>query len=342
MKQAVMIEPGRIEFHEVPVPEIKDDQVLIAIKRIGICGSDIHVFHGLHPYTHYPVVQGHEISGLIEKVGAEVAGLKPGDMVTIMPQVVCGVCLPCRTGNYHICDHLKVMGFQTGGAAQEYFPVDADHVMRLPDDFSLDQAAMIEPVAVAVHAVRRVGNLSANGVLVLGAGTIGNLVAQTARALGAAKQLITDINNYKLDKARECGLENVCNPQRENLGKRIIDVFGPDKMDVIFECVGVQETITQAVENARKGSDIVVVGVFGKNPEVNLGFIQDRELRLHGTLMYQKGDYETAVKLVAQKLINLGPLVTHRFAFGDYPEAYRLIEESHGDTMKVMMEIQGL
>jgi L-iditol 2-dehydrogenase len=198
---------------------------------------------------------------------------------------------------------------------------------------------MIEPIAVAVHAVNRVGNLSANGVLVLGAGTIGNLVAQTARALGATKQLITDINNYKLDKARECGLENVCNPQRENLEDRIIEIFGPDKMDVIFECVGSQETITQAVENARKGTDIVVVGVFGKNPEVNLGFVQDRELRLLGTLMYQKGDYETAIKLVAQKLINLSPLVTHRFAFGDYPEAYRLIEESHGDYMKVMIEI---
>jgi L-iditol 2-dehydrogenase len=339
MKQAIMIEPGTIEFREVPVPEIKTNQVLVAIKRIGVCGSDIHVFHGLHPYTHYPVVQGHEVSGLIETVGEKVANLKPGDMVTVMPQVVCGACLPCRTGNYHICDHLKVMGFQTGGAAQEFFPVDADHVVRLPDDFSIDQAAMIEPTAVAVHAANRAGNLSAKGVLVLGAGTIGNLVAQTARALGARKILITDINNYKLDKARACGLVHVCDPHKENLGGRIREIFGPDKMDVIFECVGAQETITQAIENARKGSDIVVVGVFGKKPEINLGFIQDRELQLLGTLMYQKEDYETAIKLVAQKLINLSPLVTHRFAFDDYADAYRLIEESHGDYMKVMIDV---
>ena len=260
-------------------------------------------------------------------------------MVTIMPQVVCGTCLPCRTGNYHICDHLKVMGFQTGGAAQEFFPIDTDHVLCLPEGFSLDQAAMIEPLAVAVHATNQVGNLYAKGVLVLGAGTIGNLVAQTARALGAAKVLITDINPYKLQKARACGLENVCNPHEENLGDRIVHIFGPDKMDIVFECVGAQETITQAIENARKGSDIVIVGVFGKNPESNLGFVQDRELRLIGTLMYQKKDYDTAIHLVAKRLIDLNPLVTHRFAFGDYPAAYRLIEGSRGEYMKVMIDL---
>jgi L-iditol 2-dehydrogenase len=339
MKQAVMTEPGKIIFQEVPKPAFGDDQVLIEIKRIGVCGSDIHVFHGLHPYTPYPVVQGHEVSGIVAEVGKDVKTVKKGDIVTFTPQVTCGECYPCRTGNHHICDNLKVMGFQTGGAAQEYFVVDEEKIVVMPKGFSLDQTAFIEPIAVAVHAAQRVENLEGKGVLVLGAGTIGNLVAQTVKALGADKVLITDISPYKLEKARACGFSYVCNPNEEDLGAKIIEVFGPDKMDYIFECVGVQDTITQAVEHARKGSDIVVVGVFGEEPRVNLGFVQDRELRLIGTLMYQKPDYELAVSLLSQKKINIEPMITKRFSFEEYLEAYHYIEGSNGEYLKVMIEL---
>ncbi|MBN1314108.1 MAG: alcohol dehydrogenase catalytic domain-containing protein [Anaerolineales bacterium] len=339
MKQAIMIEPGKIEFRDVPKPEISDDQVLIAVKRIGVCGSDIHVYHGLHPYTPYPVVQGHEVSGVIAEVGQDVQWIEVGSIATFTPQVVCGRCYPCRTGRYHICDHLKVMGFQTGGAAQEYFPVDADKVVVMPSGFTLDQAALIEPLAVGVHAVQRAGDVAGKGVLVLGAGTIGSMVAQSARALGAEKILLTDISPYKLEKARECGFKHAINPMEADLAGEIEAVFGPDKMDVVFECVGVQATITQAVENARKGSDIIVVGVFGQEPHVNLGFVQDRELRLIGTLMYQRTDYETAVLLVAEGKIHLEPMITHRFAFEEYQLAYEAIENSNGEYMKVMIEL---
>jgi len=129
MKQAVMTQPGKIEFRDVEKPAIQPDEVLIQTRRIGVCGSDIHVFHGLHPYTSYPVVQGHEIGGVIAEVGAGVQGFAPGDKVVFMPQVTCGECYPCRHGMYHICDNLKVMGFQTGGAAQEFIPVKADMVL---------------------------------------------------------------------------------------------------------------------------------------------------------------------------------------------------------------------
>src|SRR5512136_2070934 len=123
MLQAVMVKPGKIEFKQVDKATPAGKDVLIKIKNIGVCGSDIHVFHGLHPYTSYPVVQGHEVSGQVAAVGAQVTAFAPGDIVTFMPQVTCGVCYPCRHGMYHICDSLKVMGFQTGGAAQEYFLV---------------------------------------------------------------------------------------------------------------------------------------------------------------------------------------------------------------------------
>lgn len=339
MLQAVMTQPGKIEFRDIQRPQVKAGDVLVQIQRIGVCGSDIHVYHGLHPYTGYPIVQGHEVSGTVAEVGAGVQGFTPGDPVVFMPQVTCGECYPCRHGMYHICDHLKVMGFQTDGAAQEFFPVPAEMVLKLPASINLDQAAMIEPISVAVHALSRAGSVEGLKVVVLGAGTIGNLVAQVARASGAQAVMITDVSPYKLDKARQCGMDLVMDTSQIDLGKAIADHFGPDKADLILECVGVQDTITQAVSNARKGSTIVVVGVFGKKPLVDLGLVQDRELSLVGTLMYQKRDYERAIALVAGGKLCLDPMITHRFAFRDYLSAYEAIEELKGSSMKVMIEL---
>jgi L-iditol 2-dehydrogenase len=339
MLQAVMTQPGKIEFRDIPRPQVKTGEVLVEIKRIGVCGSDIHVYHGLHPYTGYPVVQGHEVAGIVAEVGAGVQGFAPGDPVVFMPQVTCGECYPCRHGMYHICDHLKVMGFQTDGAGQEFFPVAAAMALKLPASINLDQAAMIEPISVAVHALSRAGSVAGLKVVVLGAGTIGNLVAQVARASGAQAVMITDISPYKLDKARQCGMDLVIDTSQIDLGKAIADHFGPDKADLILECVGAQDTITQAVNYARKGSTIVVVGVFGKKPLVDLGLVQDRELSLVGTLMYQKRDYERAIELVAAGKLCLDPMITHRFAFRDYLHAYEVIEELKGNSMKVMIEL---
>ena len=339
MKQAIMLAPGQIEFRQVERPKPLSHEILIQIKRIGVCGSDIHVYHGRHPYTHYPIVQGHEVSGLIAEIGANVTGFTKGEQVVFMPQIFCGTCFPCRNHMEHICDELKVMGFQSNGAAQEYYSVPASKVLKVPSVISLDQAAMIEPIAVAVHALSRFGDVRGKKVIVLGAGTIGNLVAQAALALGASKVLITDISEYKLTKARACGISYVINSTKVNLGDEIVKQFGPDKADVILECVGIQDTIHQAVENARKGSVIVIVGVFGKTPAVDLGLVQDRELILAGTLMYTKKDYECAIRLVEQGLLNLDAMITHRFPFSAYPEAYRAIDELKGEYLKAMIEM---
>ncbi len=339
MRQAIMTNPGTIEFVEIERPHPTDDEVILQVKRIGVCGSDIHVFHGLHPYTSYPVVQGHEVGAEIAEIGADVSDFEPGDKVVFMPQVTCGSCYPCQHGDYHICDNLKVMGFQTGGAAQEYFAIKANMVLKLPENISLDEAALIEPISVAVHALSRAGSVKDLNVVVLGAGTIGNLVAQVARASGAKTVLITDVSDYKRDKARACGFEHVVNPQTEDLGQAILNTFGPEKADLILECVGVQDTITQAVSVARKGSKIVVVGVFGKKPLVDLGLVQDRELSLIGTLMYQKKDYLQAIELVNAGKLSLEQLITHRFAFNDYLKAYKLINSLGGNCMKVMIDL---
>ncbi len=339
MKQAVMVAPGQIEFRQIEQPKPLSHEILIEIKRIGVCGSDIHVYHGRHPYTNYPIVQGHEVSGLIAEIGTDVTGFKKGEQVVFMPQIFCGTCFPCRNHMEHICDHLKVMGFQSDGAAQEYYPVPASKVLKVPSTISLDQAAMIEPLAVAVHALSRSGDVQGKKVIVLGAGTIGNLVAQTARAQGASIILITDISEYKLAKARECGIFHTVNSSQIILGDEIEKLLGPDRADVILECVGIQDTINQAVENARKGSMIIVVGVFGKKPSVDLGLVQDRELTLAGTLMYTKQDYECAIRLIEQRLLNLDAMITHRFPFSTYAEAYRTMDALNGEYLKVMVEM---
>jgi L-iditol 2-dehydrogenase len=339
MKQAVMTEPGKIEFRQVQTPEPGEDEILLQTKRIGICGSDIHVFHGLHPYTSYPVVQGHEVSGIVAALGSKVGGLAIGDTITFTPQVVCGECYPCRHGMYHICEKLKVMGFQTGGAAQEYFPLSHWNVFKLPDDMPLDHAAMIEPLAVGVHALEKGGELQGKKVLVLGAGTIGNLVAQIAQNAGAQSVMITDISDYKLRKAKACGIEHTVNGGQSDLEQAILHTFGSDRADLILECVGAQATIDQAITCARKGTTIVVVGVFGEKPRVDLGLVQDRELKLAGTLMYQKPDFEKAIQLLSSGRMALDVLITHRFRFDEYLQAYHAIEQSHGEYMKVMVEL---
>lgn len=338
MRQAVMANPGEIKFLDADIPETGDDEVLLHTKRIGICGSDVHVFHGVHPYTGYPVVQGHEVAGIVAATGKKVVGFAAGDKVTFTPQVVCGECYPCSNGMHHICESLAVMGFQTGGAAQDYFAVPARNVLKLPDNLSLDQGAMIEPTAVAVHALSRVPQVTGN-VLVLGAGTIGNLVAQVAKALGATATMITDLSSFRLQKARECGVDYVVDTRDTDLADAVTTHFGANKADLILECVGVQETVDQAVLTARKGTTVIVVGVFGEKPAVDLGLVQDRELSLVGSLMYQKADFEVAIELVSTGAVWLDPLITHRFGFEDYANAYEFIENSRGEHMKVLVEL---
>jgi 2-desacetyl-2-hydroxyethyl bacteriochlorophyllide A dehydrogenase len=255
-----------------------------------------------------------------------------------MPQIVCGVCAPCRRGEYHICDKLKVQGFQAPGCGQELWVTSAKMVVPLPDTFTFEQGALVEPASVAVHAVARAGNLSGRRAVVLGAGTIGNLVAQTARSEGA-QVLITDLSDYRLGVARQCGLAATSNAQEEDLTQAVERVFGKDGFDVAFECVGVEPTITAAIANIQKGGTLIIVGVFGDKPRIDLSTVQDRELNLRGTLMYKRPDYERAVELIGSGGILTAPLVSKHFPFEDYIEAYRFIDQFGEKSMKVVIDV---
>lgn len=339
MIQQLMTAPKEITFREVDIPEPGPDQVLIKIKRIGVCGSDIHVFHGMHPYTKYPVTQGHEVSGKIVKLGQYVSNFQVGQRVTIEPQVFCGRCHPCLHGKYNLCENLKVMGFQTVGTASEYFAVDASKITPLPEGMSYNEGAMIEPLAVTVHAGKRFADMKGAKVAVLGAGPIGILLSQAVKALGAAEVMITDISEKRLELAKSVGADYAINTAKEDFGEALVACFGPDKADVIYDCAGNDITMNSAIQNARKGSTIILVAVFAKMANVDLAKLNDSELDLNTSMMYRHEDYVDALRFVNEGKIQLKPLESAHFAFKDYQKAYEYIDANREMTMKVLIDV---
>ena len=339
MLQEVMTAPKQIRFDTVPVPQAGPGQVLVKIKRIGICGSDIHVYHGTHPYTSYPITQGHEVSGQVAALGEGVTQFQVGQRVTIEPQVYCGECYPCTHGKYNLCEHLKVMGFQTTGTASEYFAVDASKVTPLPAGMSYDEGAMLEPLAVTVHAAKRAGDIAGKKVCVLGCGPIGILLIQSLKAFGAAEVMATDVSDYRLELAKTCGADHVFNTKNCDFGKALVETFGPDKADVIYDCAGNDITMDQAIQNARKGSVIILVAVYAGLAHCDLAKLNDSELDLNTTMMYRHEDYVDAIRFVNEGKIQLKPLMSKHFAFTDYLAAYEYIDANKETTMKVLIDV---
>jgi len=340
MRQAVMVEPGKIEFGDVPEPTAGPGEILLRIKRIGVCGSDIHVNHGEHPFTSYPVVQGHEFSAEVEAVGEGVEGIEVGSKATARPQLVCGECIPCKRGRYNICDVLRVEGFQAPGCAQDLFVTTKDKIVPLPDSLSHEQGALVEPTSCGVHAVSRGPDLAGQNVVVLGAAAIGNLVAQVVRSKGAKNILIGNYSGgYKLDIAKQCGIENVFYMKDESLEDAAKRVFGDEGYDVAFEATGSEEAINALITSINKGGDIVVMGVFPGKPALELSIMGDREITLIGTLMYKHEDYEEAVRLIASGEVITEPLVTKHYPFEQYMDAYKYVDEHRNEVMKVVIDL---
>jgi L-iditol 2-dehydrogenase/threonine 3-dehydrogenase len=339
MRQAIMTEPGKIVFNEVSTPKPGPNEVLFNIKRIGVCGSDVHVWHGKHPFTPYPVVQGHEYCGIVEAVGEDVEGVTPGMLATARPQLVCGKCGPCKRGDYNVCEKLKVQGFQAPGCAQDYFVTVPERFVALPDNLTLDQGAMVEPFAVGAHSTAKAGNLTDKNVIVFGAGMIGNVVAQFCLARSAKKLLITDISEYRLDVAKQCGMKNVSNPNDEKLEDAIKRVFGDEGFQVALEAAGAESALTAAVDNIEKGGRIVILGVFGTPPRINMAKVCEHELSVVGSMMYMHRDYLEAAEKIASGKVITDPLVTKHFAFEQYQDAYKFIDAEGDKTMKIMIDL---
>lgn len=342
MKQAVTKKVALIEFREVEMPSISHGQVLLKMKYVGICGSDIHIYHGQHPFVPpslFPLVQGHEGVGEIVEVGSDVNEYDIGDLVVIEPQIFCGECPQCAKGDYHICKELKVIGCQCDGMFSEYFAVEQSKICKIPHTISPTHAAMIEPLAVAVRAVRRLNDVLGKNILVLGGGTIGNLVAQVAMAFGAHSVAIVDVLQERLSIAVDaCGIAFGWNPH-DNVDAYIAEAFGDAGADAIFECVGIEATIESAIQLSGKGKEIVVVGVFGKQTTISMALIQDKEIYMKGTLMYKHEDYVAAIDLVERNLIHLDALIYKVIPFDEYPDAYKLIDDNKANALKVLVQI---
>ena len=298
MLQEVMTAPREIRFDRVPVPTAGPGQVLVKIKRIGICGSDIHVYHGKHPYTKYPVTQGHEVSGQVAALGEGVTQFQVGQRVTIEPQVT-----------------------------------------ALPAGMSYDEGAMLEPLAVTVHAARRAGDVAGKKVCVLGCGPIGILLVQSLKAFGAAEVMATDISDYRLELARTCGADYAVNTKTRPFGAALTECFGPDKADIIYDCAGNDTTMDQAIQNARKGSVIILVAVYAGLAHCDLAKLNDSELDLNTTMMYRHEDYVDAIRFVREGMVQLQPLMSRHFAFTDYLAAYEYIDTHQETTMKVLIDV---
>ena len=343
MRQVVLEAPEKILVREVPdinPSSLEANQVLINVKRIGICGSEVHSYHGTHPATFYPVVQGHEYSGIVVAVGKGVTAFKPGDRVTGRPQEVCGHCNPCKRGQYNVCENLKVEAFQANGAAQDLFVLPEDRVVAIPDGMSLDFAAMVEPTAVAAHVTTRPRKIEGMNVVVSGAGTIGNLVAQFAIARGARKVLVTDVSDNRLAKAQECGVTYVDNVAKKPMKEAVKEVFGEEGFQVGIECAGVESSVRSLMECIEKGGDVIIVGVHAKDPAISMFLLGEHELYLIGSMMYRHEDYLKAVEEISSGRINLKPLISNRFPLEQYDAAYKFIDANRDTCMKVLIDFE--
>jgi len=223
--------------------------------------------------------------------------------------------------------------------AQEYFIVPEERIILLPDSMSLDQGALVEPAAVGAHSTGRATDIKGKNVVVSGAGTIGNLVAQFAKARGAGRVLITDISDYRLEIARECGIEGTLNVAITPFAEGVKDFFGASGFQVGFEAAGGQASLDVLFAHVEKGGDIVILGVYSENPTVNMYYLGEHELNVFGSMMYRKEDYEEAVYMISRGKIKTAPLITRHFPFEQYLDAYHFIEDQGAETMKVMIDM---
>ena len=286
-----------------------EGEVQVSVAYCGICGTDLHVFHGAMDArvgTHRVI--GHEMSGKITAIGEKVQGLEIGDPVVIRPLAACGACPACQRGHTHICQNLKFLGLDTDGAFQQAWTVPAHTIHKIPADLSIEHAALIEPVAVACHDVRRAQLIAGEDTLVIGGGPIGMLIAMVAGHAGA-KVTVSEVNAHRLELAQSLGFATL-NPKEVNVAEKIYAQTADKGADVIFEVSGTQAGVDTMTEAAATRCRIVMVAIHGTKPTVDLFKFFWREIELFGARVYEAEDYEQAIKLVASGAIDCNSIIT--------------------------------
>jgi 2-desacetyl-2-hydroxyethyl bacteriochlorophyllide A dehydrogenase len=336
---AVVTAPGKVEFQTKTLPDLGAKEVLIQIKAAAICGSDLHIFKGLHPSAALPVSVGHEASGQVIACGEEVQKHKIGDRVTIEPVIACGKCDFCVRGQYHLCVSVSFQYRKGQGAFAPYFIASEERIFKLPDHLSYEEGALVEPLAVALHAVKKSGLRLGQTCAVFGAGAIGLLVAMLAQRTTGSTVFVTDVNSFRLQKALEFGVTEIINGLEENPVEKIMDKTAQMGVERSFEAAGLEVTFIQALKSLKKGGSTILLGIFEKPDAVlpvNL-FIQ-REINLAGSQGYC-WDFQDSLTLLENRSIDLKKLITHRLNFFELQQGFEILLKPQSNAIKVVINV---
>jgi 2-desacetyl-2-hydroxyethyl bacteriochlorophyllide A dehydrogenase len=314
MKALVLEEYNQFAYGEVPAPEPGPEEVLLAVKACGICGSDVHGLDGSTGRRRPPIIMGHEASGVIAQVGSAVSGWSPGDRVTLDSTIYCGQCEFCRRGLINLCDHRRVLGvscedYRQAGAFAEFVAVPQHVLYRLPDTLPFEHAALVEPFAIALHALGRAPVTANDTVVVVGAGMIGLALVQALRATGCQRLIAVDVANERLTLAARLGATHTIGPTNENAAEAILDLTQGRGADRSFEAVGLSSTVDLAVRCVRKGGAVTLIGNVSPKIEFPLQTAVTRELTIHGSCASQ-GEYPACLEMLACGSLQAAPLIS--------------------------------
>ena len=317
----------RFSVDQVEAPPPEPGEVSVRVAFCGICGTDMHVFHGnMDARVGFERVIGHEMSGSVAAIGDGVTGFAPGQKVVVRPLDHCGNCPACKAGHQHICHKLKFLGLDTDGAMQEIWTVPAHTLHALPDDLRLDHAALIEPVAVACHDVRLSNLQPGEDVVVIGGGPIGILVAMVARDAGG-KVVLSEVNPHRLAIAEKLGFDTV-NPAESDLAAEINARTGEKGADVVFEVSGTQPGVDAMTAVAATRARIVMVAIHAQKPQIDLFQFFWRELKLIGARVYEPEDYEKAIGIITSGGVDADTVITDVAPLADIQKAFEDLDRS--------------
>lgn len=337
---AFVTAPGRVEFKNRPLPTLGDDDVLIKVKACSICGGDLHLYKGKHPFVKLPMAIGHEISGEVIQKGRNVIKVSPGDRVAIEPVITCGKCYFCLRGEYHLCQNIAYQYSVGQGGFTPYFCASENRVHRLPDFVSYEEGALLEPLAVAIHGVRKAEVERGQSAAIFGAGGIGLFLIQALKAAGLSEIFITDILKHRLDTAISLGAKLAINASEEDPVQTIFRETKGLGVDRSFEAVGLEKTLLQSVGALKKGGVCILLGLFEDSLQdpfpVNL-FVQ-REIQLRGSRGYC-WDFQVALDLVEKKAVRLHPLISHQFPLSEISQAFKVLLDPKDRGNKVVIQI---
>lgn len=342
LKALVLKSYKNLEVDELPIPEIGPQDVRIRVHACGICGSDIHGYDGSSGRRIPPIVMGHEAAGVIEEIGEAVTQFKVGDSVTFDSTVSCGACHFCHMGAINLCDNRRVLGVSCGeyrqnGAFAEYVAVPERILYRLPDGFPHEQAAMIEAVSVAVHAVNRTPLKLGASAMVVGSGMIGLLAIQAVKLAGASTIIAVDLDAGRLDLARELGATHTALADKSDIPTVARELTEGRGVDAAFEVVGATPTIQTAIESTRKGGSVTLVGNLAPSIDLPLQSVVTRELSIYGSCA-SSGEYPECIKLLESGAIRVDPLITARANLEEGADWFHRLYNGEPGAMKVIIE----